>query len=248
MNLRWIISLLFIFSLVILGGTSVVHSQTVPTLDSSSTKVVSKNVLDTSLIHKFAQNPDFQYKKNLFKKSFIGQIWKNIKDFFLDLIRKIFQKIFGVEVKESSSNIIFWILILIILGGIGFLIYKSRKQLFTTSGTIFTDEDDISIEQMNYVDKQMEAYQNLDFRMAIRYALLNTIKQLDENKQIVYVAGKTLYEYQSELSNKEMKDKFSEMCYIYEYIWFGNFTATKSLCDLVISDMNFIFNLNQLKK
>jgi hypothetical protein len=200
------------------------------------------------LIHKFAKNPDFQYKKNLFKKSFIGKIWKSIKDFFINLINKILRKIFGVDVQESTSNIIFWILILIILAGLGFLFYKSRKQLFTTSGTIFTDDDDISIEQMNYVDKQLEAYQNLDFRMAIRYALLNTIKQLDENKQIVYVAGKTLYEYQSELSNKEMKDKFSEMCYIYEYIWFGNFTATMSLCDLVISDMNFIFNLNQLKK
>lgn len=248
MNLRWIISLLFIFSLVILGGTSVVYSQTISTIDSTNTTIKSKNVLDTSLIHKFAKNPDFQYKKNLFKKSFIGKIWKSIKDFFINLINKILRKIFGVDVQESTSNIIFWILILIILVGLGFLFYKSRKQLFTTSGTIFTDDDDISIEQMNYVDKQLEAYQNLDFRMAIRYALLNTIKQLDENKQIVYVAGKTLYEYQSELSNKEMKDKFSEMCYIYEYIWFGNFTATKSLCDLVISDMNFIFNLNQLKK
>jgi predicted PurR-regulated permease PerM len=248
MNLRWIISLLFIFSLVILGGTSVVYSQTISTIDSTNTTIKSKNVLDTSLIHKFAKNPDFQYKKNLFKKSFIGKIWKSIKDFFINLINKILRKIFGVDVQESTSNIIFWILILIILAGLGFLFYKSRKQLFTTSGTIFTDDDDISIEQMNYVDKQLEAYQNLDFRMAIRYALLNTIKQLDENKQIVYVAGKTLYEYQSELSNKEMKDKFSEMCYIYEYIWFGNFTATMSLCDLVISDMNFIFNLNQLKK
>jgi hypothetical protein len=78
--------------------------------------------------------------------------------------------------------------------------------------------------------------------MAIRFVVLETIKQFDDQKKIKFIPGKTLYEYQQEVSEEEIKVPFSEICYIYEYIWYGNFMATKALCDSAFSDMNFIFN------
>ncbi|MEI6346307.1 MAG: hypothetical protein WCP69_00045 [Bacteroidota bacterium] len=212
------------------------------TNNAASKSVISKNILDTILIKDFAQNPDFQYKKDLFKKSFFVQTWDNIKMFFYKILRKIFYKLFGINVTESASNIIFWFLIILIISGLGLLLFKFRKQLLTDSGILFSDESEIYIEKVNYNEKYDEAYQNLDYKMAIRYVVLETIKQFDDQKKIKFIPGKTLYEYQQEVSEEEIKVPFSEICYIYEYIWYGNFTATKALCDTAFSDMNFIFN------
>lgn len=218
-------------------------ASTVDTLSTESNLIELELVLDTSIIHQFSLDPDFQYQKKLLKKSIFSEIWWDIKMALIRLIEKIFNSIFGIEVGETSSQIIFWILIAIVIILIPIFLWKFKKQLLTDSGIVISQNLEINQGDVNYLDEYNNSYQNQDYRGAIRYLLLHTLKNLNDRNQILFVSSKTLYEYQNEIKSAEIKDSFSEICNVYEYIFFGNFNATKSLCDLVYSNMVRILNL-----
>jgi hypothetical protein len=158
--------------------------------------------------------------------------------FFFKVVSKIAESLFGIKVSKTTSVLIFWVFVVIILAAVAWFFFRTKRQILTDSGVSITDVDEISIENQSYTDQYILAYQNQNYKAAIRYLLLHSIQFLDEEGAIRYIPGKTLYEYQYEIKNPGMRSKFAEICYVYEYVWFGNFEATKSLCDMVNEKMN----------
>ncbi len=233
----------FFVLMILLTSVSVSMGTDIDSLSSLESNIVKKPVLDTNIIHKFNLDPDFQYQKQLLKKSPFGEIWSDVKNAIIRFIIKLLDDIFGFKVSETSSNVIFWILILIVIVCLFLFLWKFKKQMLTNSGSIISESLEINQGKIDYMEEYNKSYQNQDYRGAIRFILLNTLKKLDDQNKILFVSGKTLYEYQSEIKSDELRGKFSEICNVYEYIFFGNFDATKSLCDLVYSNMDIIFNL-----
>lgn len=213
-------------------------ADSIPVLADSASKGTVENVLDSSLIRKIAQNPDFQYKQEEIRKSPIGEIWDSIMYFIFKVISKIAESLFGIKVSKTTSVVIFWVFLLIILAVLAWFFFRAKRQILTDSGVSIADTDEISIENQSYIDEYMRAYHNQNYKAAIRFLLLHSVKFLDDEGSIRYIPGKTLYEYQYEIKNPEKRTKFAEICYVYEYVWFGNFEATKSLCDMVNEKTN----------
>ena len=228
---------IFLFLLIAHIGILRAGADSLSVAADTAESVSIENVLDSSLIKKIALNPDFQYKQEEISKSPIQEIWDNIMLFFFKVISKIVESLFGIKMSKTTSNIIFWVFIIVILAAIGWFFFRTKRQLFTNSGISITDTDEISIENLSYTDEFNRAYQNQNYKPAIRFLLLHTIKFLDEVGAIKYIPGKTLYDYQYEIKNSVVRSKFAEICYVYEYVWFGNFDATKSMCDLVNEKM-----------
>jgi hypothetical protein len=228
---------IFLFLLIAHIGILRAGADTLSVAIDTTEKVAIENVLDSSLIKKIALNPDFQYKQEEIRKSPIKEMWENIMLFFFKVISKIAESLFGIKVSKTTSTVIFWVFILIILAAIGWFFFRTKRQILTDSGLSIADVDEISIENLSYTDEYNRAYQNQNYKPAIRFLLLHTIKFLDEEGIIKYIPGKTLYEYQYEIKNQDIRSKFAEICYVYEYVWFGNFDATKSMCDLVNDKM-----------
>lgn len=231
---------LFLFLIFIVAPFGILRAgaDSIPVLADSASKGAVENVLDSSLIEKIAQNPDFQYKQEEIRKSPIGEIWDSIMYFFFKVVSKIAESLFGMKVSKTTSAVIFWVLLLIILAAVAWFFFRAKRQILTDSGVSIADTDEISIENQSYADEYIRAYQNQNYKSAIRFLMLHTIQFLDEAGAIRYIPGKTLYEYQYEIKNPAMRSKFAEICYVYEYVWFGNFEATKSLCDLVNEKTN----------
>lgn len=245
---RYLYCLSIIFFLNgLFGGDIYADSLDVSNHDSIS-KTQVHYALDSSKIKEFASLPQFQYKKDLLKQSQFSIIWNQIVDYVLLKISRIFEGIFGVKVGKTTSVVIFWVFIALFLLVILLLILRTKRQLLTTSGGAITEESTLEIQDVSYLHKIELARLSEDYKLAIRFILLHTLQQLAQKDTIRFVPGKTLFEYQYEIQNKEHKKLFMDISYIFEYVWFGNFNASKSLMEEMHAKMTVLLTSQNTKR
>jgi len=172
-----------------------------------------------------------------------------LKAFFEWLIDKIFGKI-SVENAELTWQIIKWVLIGLFIAGIIFVIWKSkfrgllRGDAKKLAGASFADLPE-DIESVN-IDKHIdEALRNGNYRLAIRWCFLKSLQLLNNKKQIAWQPAKTNIDYQHELKNKDLREGFSKLSYIFEYVWYGEMATNAGTFEKYKGDMEkFNRNLN----
>lgn len=198
------------------------------------------NVLDSNKIKELSLLPRFQYKKTEIKQSGFAKIWDEIVTYVQQKISQFFENIFGIKVSKTTSSIIFWIFVFLLLMVILLVFLQTKRKLLTTSGKKIAEESSLDLEDISYIKKIEIARSNEDYKLAIRYILLHSLQQLAEKDIIRFIPGKTLFEYQYDFKNKESKKLFIDICYIYEYIWFGNFNSSKLLMDEMFAKMTLL--------
>lgn len=65
-----------------------------------------------------------------------------------------------------------------------------------------------------------------DTRQSIRLYYLWLLKDLKESELIVWLPEKTNADYLSELKQEALRKQFSYLSYLYNYIWYGEFSIT----------------------
>jgi hypothetical protein len=90
----------------------------------------------------------------------------------------------------------------------------------------------VSLEQeLKFTDFKSlitSAESNNNYRLAIRYYYLWFLKQLNEKGAIVYDVEKTNSDYQNEIKSEVLQKDFAYISYLYDYIWYGEFTITNT--------------------
>ena len=94
--------------------------------------------------------------------------------------------------------------------------------------TVMPDE----AQEKDYTQLIKGALKNQDYRMAIRYGFLSCLNFLHKKELIEWTIDKTNLDYHFELP-EEYQDKFGRISMIYECIWYGDFSADRSMFDLV---------------
>jgi len=85
------------------------------------------------------------------------------------------------------------------------------------------DEEEVPHNVSDYnlfIEKAIAAK---DFRLAVRYLYLLTLRRLSDDKLIQLAPDKTNYQYQLELKNGELKRLFALITFQYECVWYGGF-------------------------
>ncbi|WP_290702030.1 hypothetical protein [Lacinutrix sp.] len=95
---------------------------------------------------------------------------------------------------------------------------KSAKKV--AEKLVYEDEDIHETDFDRYLKK---AINDKNFRLATRYYYLALLKNLTDLKTIEYHKDKTNTEYLFEIENKNLRSQFSEVSYIYSYVWYGEF-------------------------
>lgn len=85
------------------------------------------------------------------------------------------------------------------------------------------------IHEIDFEKEVKEAQKNQNFRLAIRWSYLWTLKKMDDKKMIDWKPKKTNQDYTRELKSKNHKKTFKKLTYIFDYTWFGNFAITDSI-------------------
>jgi len=169
---------------------------------------------------------DFIYKAD-------AQESKNwLKAFWEWLTQKIFGKL-SVENADLTWQIVKWVMIGLFIAGLIFVIWKSKfrgmmrgdpKKL---AGASFADLPE-DIESVNIDTLIEEAIRNGNYRMAIRWCFIRSLQLLNQQKLITWQPSKTNIDYQYELKDQNLRENFSKLSYVFEYVWYGEMVTNES--------------------
>jgi hypothetical protein len=182
---------------------------------------------------KFKENIPSRYKG----KDFDYTTVKPRMSFFEKLMQKIeriLQSIFGETIFTKSGNFAGVLLRFFAIVLVGFLLYFIIKFLLGKNGNflfgkknrkvdIKDEELHEDIHEINFPESILKFEKSGDFRSAVRYQFLFTLKKLSDKKLIVWNQEKTNKDYVSELKAPHLKDEFYNLSYIFDYVWYGEF-------------------------
>ncbi|AQS93135.1 hypothetical protein BXQ17_03150 [Polaribacter sp. BM10] len=122
------------------------------------------------------------------------------------------------------GGIVIFIILKVVLGSkIGFFNFKKNPK--KTTEKLIYEEDDINELDLNALLEK--AIQTENYKLAIRYYFLKTLKLLATKKLINYHKDKTNSEYKFELKKGTIRNQFSYLTYVYSYVWYGDFAVSK---------------------
>tara|TARA_B110000046_G_C13018601_1_gene410009 strand:+ start:1870 stop:2580 length:711 start_codon:yes stop_codon:yes gene_type:complete len=179
---------------------------------NKNTKNSEERILSSNLKEKYA-GKDFDYKEDApVKKEKSSHIDAGIFKFLVFFMSTIFPFLL-------AGFIIFVILKALI--GFDVRFWKQNKTIKRTKEKlIYEDEDIHKVDFENLLNKAIDSQ---NFRLAIRYYYLMTLKCLSDKKIIDYHKDKTNSEYLFEIENTAIRSKFSYLSYVYTYVWYGEF-------------------------
>ncbi|MFD1063518.1 DUF4129 domain-containing protein [Winogradskyella litorisediminis] len=219
--------IIFFIICLSLGAFAVSQQDTAPNFYDDST--IEKQEISESDLEDYKNNDDFNYTEVEEETTIIDKIKRWLKNF----LRKFWEAIFGVGSAEGFLFIIFRILPYLLLGVlfyflIRFFLKVNSKNLTTKAkekGSIsYTEEEQIiKNEDINALIQQ--AIEQKNYRLAIRYYYLLSLKKLSENETIEWEAQKTNEDYIQELRHSPLKPDFINITRIYDYVWYGEFAV-----------------------
>ena len=189
-------------------------------------------------IKKRYQNSDFNYSIND-----TGGV-----NLIQGLFRKFFRwlgEIFGIDIDFIDYRTLEIIVYSLLAIGSIYLFIKFMLQS-PVSSVFKTEEQDI--EGFNYVEENInevnfetlitDALSQNNYRLATRYLYLKSLKTLSRKGIIDWHYDKTNSDYINEITNEATKNSFTRISYIYDYVWYGEFSIDEDQYHRNQSDFN----------
>jgi Domain of unknown function (DUF4129) len=154
----------------------------------------------------------------------------------------------GADFFSSIFGIIFWI---IAIGLFGFLVYRlflsNSSFLSRNRKNIASEIAVVEEENTNDPDSLLRnAIRSGNYRLAVRYLYLESLKRLSEKKFIEINTNKTNYEYVTEIRKHKFANEFASLTLQYEYVWYGEYPVDERLFEQIQNGFTQ-FNKNHLK-
>lgn len=195
--------------------------------DTSTTEVIQ---FDAQLRSKYLSDEEFNYQSKKKESSALTRFLKNLS--------RLIEKLFALEsnshiagINQIIIRIIYGIVLLIGL----FIVVKyfvRNKGFRIFSKKDLKIEPDINnteqlIQSANFYEL-IEANERIgDTRQSIRLYYLWLLRILKEQEIIEWLPEKTNNDYLSEIKNDSLRKKFAQLSYLYNYIWYGEFSVTE---------------------
>jgi hypothetical protein len=184
---------------------------------NKNTDITEQRTFKTDLKDKYS-GKDFEYKENApQKKKKTSNSSSGLFSFLAFFMTSIFPFLLG--------GFIIFVILKTMLGIDARFWKKTKDSKKLSEKLIYEDED---IHELNLETLLQQAIDNKDFRLAIRYYYLTTLKGLSNKELIDYHKDKTNSEYLFEIENKEMRTNFSYLSYVYSYVWYGEFPVDEN--------------------
>ena len=122
--------------------------------------------------------------------------------------------------------------------------HLARINNYNTRAEIPTAWNEIVYTGPDFFEKMIaETETKGDTRQSIRLYYLWLLRTLKEKKHIEWNQQKTNADYHNEIKSEAVKEKFSYLSYLYNYIWYGEFSITDT--DYVNAKKAFLTYLKQ---
>ena len=241
--------LLFVFSLQSYQAQDQDSISNVEFIDSLSTEyrkgmlpvdsILKHNIVteNTAYPKTFKPNIGSRYKGQEFDYS----TSKPRESFFAKLNRKLsrfLRNIFGETSIVKSAKITEAIIKLFAIVLVGFLLYIIIKYIIGKDGNflfgkknnkVIIKEEELheNIHEINFSESILAFEKAGDYRSAIRYQFLYILKKMSDKKLINWNPEKTNKDYVKELKAVDLQSDFSNLSYIFDYVWYGEFSINE---------------------
>jgi hypothetical protein len=154
----------------------------------------------------------------------------------------------GADFFSSIFGVIFWI---IAIGLFCYLVYRlflsNSSFLSRNRKNIASDIAVVAEENANDPDSLLRnAIRSGNYRLAVRYLYLQSLKRLSEKKFIEINSNKTNYEYVTEIRKHKFANEFASLTLQYEYVWYGEYPVDERLFEQIQNGFTQ-FNKNHLR-
>lgn len=191
----------------------------------NSDKTVKKRAFDKNFKTKY-QEKQFQYEYTT-KAEAIGW-WERFKNWLARKLDRFFSS------KQRASNFVSGLIKSIYIIALIIAVYFIVKTWVNQEGNwVFGRNSDKVNINSSEVEQQLmktdfdtlinKAVKKQDYRLAIRYQYLKTLKTLSKKELIVWDYEKTNKDYYYELKDTNIKSQFAFVSYLYNYSWYGEF-------------------------
>ena len=188
--------------------------------------IIDLRMLSDDILEKYKNDPEFDYDGGPKEaEDWISKI-KNWINQQLAILRS--SKAYSTLLDYLYYGLMIAALILIVRG----LIKADRRGLLF--GKINSNDFDelISI-----------AIESKQYKLAVRYLFLNSLKLLSEKGLIELKNNKTNYQYLSEIKNNQIADVFRNTTSSFEWIWYGDFPVDENIMKSSQNDFSELFGL-----
>lgn len=133
--------------------------------------------------------------------------------------------------RNKTVQSIFYVLLVLALL---FVVYRVMRdnQLFPRKGRKGTgadnEEGDVMLDEEALDKKIRQAIVDKEYRPATRFLYLKSLQSLDKKGWIRYHAEGTNNEYLNQVRQHGASNEFGFLTYIYDYVWYGEFTLTET--------------------
>jgi hypothetical protein len=100
------------------------------------------------------------------------------------------------------------------------------------------EESGDELQNENIDERIKEAVSEKNYRHAIRYMYLKTLKLLSENNIITLHAKSTNQDYIRQMYKHNNLAQFRQLTRIYEYVWYGEFDPTETQFEIISTSFN----------
>ncbi len=140
-------------------------------------------------------------------------------------------ELFGVKLSPETLNFLELLtyILLIILA----IVLIAKLLSGRDAGALFSKKNS-SVNNFNVREEHIEridfdtlisdALAQNNYRLALRYRFLKLLKELSKAGYIQWHFEKTNSDYYKELKTESVRSGFKEVSYLYDYVWYGEFT------------------------
>ncbi|WP_130286464.1 hypothetical protein [Aquimarina brevivitae] len=222
---------------------------------SAQQKEDTKVVIDSTTIQTIEFSKDLNDKYNGSEFDYTQDIVesRNLLARFINWVSNGIADMLGIKIDPAILKVIETIIYIILIGFAIYLVIRilagkdaisffKRKNTSVNLPIHIAEED---IEKINLEDLISEALANQNYRLAIRYMYLKVLQNLSASAIVEYHFEKTNTDYFQEIANPSIKQGFSRVSYLYDYIWYGKFELDQGGFDKAKRTFD---NLNSLIK
>lgn len=200
--------------------------QDVQPMQFDENPIVKQEITEDDL-ESYRGDKDFDYNEVETEDSFLDRALRWLRN----ILRKFWEAIFGVGTASGFLWFVFRVLPYILLGVLVFLLIRfflrvNSNHLITKAkeqGSVAITEEEQIIKNEDIPALIREAINQKNYRLAIRYYYLLSLKYLSDNETIAWQPQKTNADYINELKSSGLKDSFRNITRIYDYVWYGEF-------------------------
>jgi len=192
------------------------------------------------ILEKYKNDPEFNYDGGP----------KEADDWITKIKNWINQQLATIWSSKTYSTILDYFyyglmiaaLILIIRG----LIKADRRGLLfgkTISNEIKMIESEEDISQLNFDELVAAAIESRQYKLAVRYLFLKSLKLLSEKGIVELRNNKTNHQYLTEIKNNKISLAFQIATSRFEWVWYGDFPVDERVLKASQNDFNELFGL-----